>query len=149
MTYEDAVNVVEMLLSAFPNERAWDAHEIRSYAEGIQRIDAAVATKTVVRCRDTISRRPSVSDFLSIARSVEAGMRTEPAPAPREKTNPRDLPDWVRRWVVARREGDFRRLREQGDWADPRTPLVPDDLYVDQAKGITTDDALSLVGAEK
>jgi len=152
VTYDEAVSVVELMLAAFPNERAWAVDEIRMYAQGIERVDAAVATKTVVRARDTMTRRPSVADFLALSRSVEAGAAA-PTPKPYERPSPRELPFWVKRYFCARyfyarfgKEQDMRVFPEHKDWQPPGEMMPPEE-WVAEANALSSADAYRVLGS--
>lgn len=47
------------------------------------------------------------------------------------------IPLWVKRWWIARHcvtPPDLRRFPEMDDWADPTVPLMPPELYVEEAR---------------
>jgi hypothetical protein len=152
--YDEALAVVELLCNAFPGDRAWTAEEIRQYAKGIETLDAAVATRAVLRAQQEMTRRPPVHELVALYRVERANMLAQEKGVTPPDTKPQRLPLWVGRWACSRffyarfgRDQDTRRFPEQGDWVDPAEPLMPPEEWEKEARSLKGRDVYRILGS--
>ena len=146
MTYDEALTVTQMVVTAWPTSKIWTAEEMSAYANGLMKYDAATATLAVAAAQQKLMYRPSVAELREFYDLEKAKHRAR-VEAPVEPRPRRDkVPHWVRRWVAARylyamfgREQDMRRFPEQQDRWSPDEPLMPADQWLDEAEHVTED----------
>lgn len=138
MTREDAITIVEMIVSSWPGQ-TWDEDRLSMYVNSILDWDAANTTRAVARATQHLRYRPSVAElreFVQIEWRAAKGETAFDLPPRQEK------PDWVLRWERARAAGDLRVFPEQmvglawlakadgPAYAPPDAPLSDSSVFV-------------------
>lgn len=105
MTRDEAVNVVEFVMAAFPNAAKWEDTAVALWIDDLEECDYGRSRRAVRQCRDE-------HDFLTWAKFMEAYRaltRTEKAPErqvwkPMELDGPKLSSDQVSATVAAMRK---------------------------------------------
>lgn len=125
MTREDAITIVEMIVSGWPGP-PWETPRLEAYVDSLLPLDAEVTTKAVVRARNKLKYRPSISElreFIQIERRLD---QTEEARY--VLPDKPDKPAWVARWERARAADDWRPFPEQMQGMDTLARRDPDNF---------------------
>lgn len=143
MTRDDAITITGYVVNAFPTPH-WSDGQLEAFVNGLVPYDAELATQAVALAHRSIGFRPPLAEFLKFYRLAKTEAQSRQADPPRKPSGKvNKLPPWVKRWIVSRmlyvkfgKDQDLRRFREQDIWADPTTPLMPDDAWVKEAAAI-------------
>lgn len=126
MTRDESLTVVEMIISHWRITK-WSKEEIDVYARLIQDLDAELTTSAVISAAKTLHYPPDVATLREHVRLERIRLRALEPRAPQPKKEP--VPFWVKRWVVGRKEGDFRRFAEQGEYGDLTEEMMPEGAW--------------------
>lgn len=142
MTRDDAITIVGMVANGWPGP-TWETARLEAYVDAILPWDAEVTTQAVVRARNTLKYRPSISElreFVQIERRL-----SEPDEARFVLPDKPVKPAWVERWERARAADDWRPFPEQlqgmdtlarrdpdnySTYAPPEAPFTDDSVWV-------------------
>lgn len=151
---EAQANEIVVILSAATGGRAHA--DTRSYFEAqLPSLDYQTALSTATMGTITWRSFPSWAEFREMYRAQQK--LHEPSGEQRmnlPKMKETKIPLWVRRWTAARflyerfgKDQDFRRFGEQGDYADPMVPLMPDEEWTEEAKHVADKEVWKAVGS--
>ncbi len=124
-----------------------------TWTAALSRYDSITASEAIIRLSQRQRERPTLADIRQIITIIhrDRGNTTRELSAGRQT-----LPGWVKRWACARyfharfdRKQDMRRFPEQGDWVDPRVPLMPEHEWADEAERISDADVYRAVGGRR
>ena len=151
MTRDEAIEVTQMLLNSWVRPE-WTDGQTEMFVNALHDYDAEVAVGALSRAYKTISYRPTFAEFVAFYRAHRADieqerererMRNSPG-KPEPSPGSRKLPPWVKEWFAARyayhrfdRPQDMRRFAQQGDWANPDTPLMPPNEWAREAQALS------------
>lgn len=145
MTRDDAVTIVAMVAHGWPGA-AWEADRMEIYVEALLPLDATLMSRALARAHNTLKYRPSIAEmkeFYAIEKRKDEMKRSEELRAQLDAApDSGPIPQWVKRWLVARwlsSPPDTRPMKEQYPYGLPEgeTEWMPDDLYVEQAAMVT------------
>lgn len=98
-----------MLVARWPGPH-WSKETMDAYAYALEPLDARYATQAVLRAERELEFYPKIATLRELIRIEKALSAPEP-PADRMDHVPefkRELPSWVKGWLVARAAGDMR-----------------------------------------
>lgn len=141
MTRDESLQIISMILAHWRPKRDWSKDEISAYASSIQDMSAELTTAAVARAAKEIAYPPSIAELREYVRLER--VRRAPVVAPFAPSPGQPIPFWVKRWICARllyerfgKPRDTRRFREQGDYGDLTSELMPDDAWVEEANSM-------------
>jgi len=138
---EEALTVVELVVSGWPDAKQLDRDEIDLYARSIEDLDAELAMSAVLRAIKNTGYRLKPNELRERVRMEKS--RLAPRVAPLEPTEGRPLPEWVKRWICARllhkrfdKPHDLRRFLEQGEFGDLTQEVMPEGAWLEESKQV-------------
>jgi hypothetical protein len=141
VTRDESLQIMQMIISAWPQAKELDKEEIDLYARAIQDLDAELTTHTVLKAQKETRYRPTVAELRERLRAEKRALAAELPPL--DDPEGRPLPMWVRRWVCARmlyanweKERDMRRFPEQGDYGDLTQEKMPEGAWQEEAESL-------------
>jgi len=161
---EEALDVVAMVLTAWPTAQVWTPGEMESYALALLDLDAALTVKAVAKAHRTEKFRPAVAVVREYVREEQRQQMFLSKPSFLGLEEQTELQPWVRTWVIARvRHKDFRVLPEQKAGYDTlqvdnpyhRSYVFPDQemmnaetvaAYQAEGAGLSAADVFRLIG---
>lgn len=146
MNYNEAQDVVAMVVRSWPGGKPWSEPEMDAYATGLMRYDAAFAVAAVAAAQQKLMYRPSVAELREFYDLERAKHRAQAERPVEPRTRKEKVPLWVRRWVAARylhaqfgKAQDMRRFPEQQERGSPDVELMPAAEWLDEAEHVTDD----------
>ena len=163
MNREEALDVVAMVLTAWPTSQVWTPDEMERYGLALLDLDAALTAKAVAKAHRTEKFRPSVAVIREYVREEQRQQTFLSKPSFLGLEEQTELQPWIRTWVIARvRHKDFRVLPEQKEGYDTlqrdnpyhRDYVWPDQEHMDagsvaayqaEGAGLTAADVFRLI----
>ncbi len=154
MTYNEALDVVGMVVRSWPGGREWTSEEMDAYATGIMWMAPEPAVAAVAAALQRVQYRPSVAELREFYDIERAKTRAATEKPERQWPQKREtVPLWVRRWVAARylyrsfgKDQDMRRFPQQQMQHSPDFEMMPADAWLDEAEHVTEDRVWRTIG---
>lgn len=147
MTREESLEIVEMVISGWPQAKQMDKTDMDMYARSIQDLDAELATHAVLQAVKDSKYQPTVKELRDRVWMEKRKLAPQVDPLPESAGSP--IPLWVKRWICARmlfkafdKERDMRRFKEQGDHGDLTQEVMPEGAWVDEANTLSDEEAV-------
>ena len=114
MNREEALDVVAMVLTAWPTSQVWTPDEMETYGLALLDLDAALTVKAVAKAHRTEKFRPTVAVIREYVREEQRQKAFLSKPSFLGLEELIELQPWVKGWAVARyRHGDMRVFPQQ------------------------------------
>lgn len=150
MKRDEALDIVAMIAANWPSN-TWSVASMEAYANAIERYDADIATKAVLRAVQELEFYPKVTVLREFMR-IEQHLAEPDGPIERmlNDTPSQIMPAWVRGYVISRvRYRDFRVWPEQARELDGEPmPTADCDRYMAEGADIPVAALFQAVGLD-
>jgi hypothetical protein len=141
MKRDEALTIIEMIASGWPDARPFDRDEIEMYVTAIEDLDAELASHAVLKAVKDSPYRLKANELRERVRIERRALKAELPPI--EPSRGRELPLWVKRWLCARmlfsqfgKDQDLRRFPEQGQFGDLTKEVMPEGAWLKEAESV-------------